>query len=127
MTVTRTQPADADAVASSQQVPRERLSIHGSLLLPLLDRGAVVPPRWRTPDFARMVDLVRSHLRPITATTVLERSYTSEHFHVFPVGPPPSPQILLSRDATEVAYAMRWLEIQSGVSRAPWAEHFADN
>ena len=73
-----------------------------------------------------MVDLVRSHLRPMTDTSVLARSYASEHFHVYSVGPPPSPRILLSRDATEVAYALRWLELESGTERAPWTELVGD-
>ena len=122
----RTAAPEADALSHRPRAPVDRLSVHGSLLQTWLDRKSRVPPRWRTPVFARMVDLVRTHLRPITDAGVLARSYASEHFHMVYVGPPPA-HILLSRDATEVAYATRWLELQSGSTRAPWAELFGDN
>ena len=67
-----------------------------------------------------MVDLVRTHLRPILDHEMLAVSYGREHFHVLAVGRQPEANVLLSRNATEVAYALRWLELTHAVSFGPW-------
>jgi hypothetical protein len=68
-----------------------------------------------------MVDIVRSHLAPINECAVLAHSYGREHFHFNAVGLPPAPRALLARDATEVAYALRYLELLEGTPRSRWA------
>ena len=98
----------------------ERLQQHAALLEAWLTRRARIPSRWQDETFARLVDLVRAHLRPIQDHEVLALSYGHEHFHVMAVGRQPEPTILLSRNATEVAYALRWLEITHQVSFGPW-------
>lgn len=47
-------------------------------------------------------------------------SYGQEHFHVIAVADPSTSPTLLSRNATEVAYAMRWLELGQGTVFGPW-------
>ena len=98
-----------------------RLQTHADLLAAWLDMAPDrLPQRWRTKDFARMVDLVRTHLRPISSRGSLAISYTHEHFHVAAVGAAPAPRVLLTRNATEVAYALRWMELASGLPRPSW-------
>lgn len=100
--------------------PRHRLEQHAALLEAWLTRRVRIPSRWQDEKFARVVDLVRAHLRPVQDHTVLALSYGREHFHVTAVGHQPEPTVLLSRNATEVAYALRWLELTHGVSFGPW-------
>jgi hypothetical protein len=100
----------------------DRLASHSELLASWLARSGRKPARWAAPDFGRTVDLVRSHLKPIADRDVLARSYAREHFHVIGVGQPPAPGVLLGRDATEVAYAVRWLELGDARSRGPWSQ-----
>lgn len=97
-----------------------RLAEHANLLQTWLDRPARMPPRWRSEQFARMVDLVRAHLQPIIARSLLDMSYGQENFHIISIGRPPQPVVLLSRNATEVAYAVRWLELERGAALGPW-------
>src|SRR5262245_61321851 len=85
-----------------------------------LERPTNVPQRWRSAIFARNVDLVRAHLRPIVSQDLLARSYGREHFHIVALGLPRRAPELISRDATEVAYAVRWLELDRGESLGTW-------
>ena len=99
----------------------ERLGLHGAILQSLLARPARIPERWRAPGFARQVDLVRSHLRPLGNHGLLAQSYGREHFNGRPSHlAPPDPAGLLRRSATEVAYAMRWLELAGQQDHVPW-------
>ena len=82
---------------------RERLLGHALLLHMWLERPTRVPARWRSAVFARSVDLVRAHLRPIVTCDLLALSYAQEGFHISAVGPPPDSLTLISRHATEVA------------------------
>ena len=100
----------------------DRLASHGELLAAWLARPHRSPARWRTPGFARVVDLVRTHLRPIIARDLLAWSYTREHFHGDPDGPSMARSSVLRRDATEVAYALRWLELGDERPRPAWLE-----
>jgi hypothetical protein len=98
-----------------------RLATHAALLEAWLRLPADrLPPRWRTAEFGRMVDLVRTHLRPIANRQLLGLSYGREHFHVVAVGDPPAPTVLMSRNATEVAYAVRWLELGGAAGVSDW-------
>ena len=108
-----------------ETAPR-RLSEHAALLCDWLGRPARLPARWRSAFFARSVDLVRSHLRPIVSQELLALSYSREHFHVVAVGQPSEPPRLLSSDATEVAYAARWLELDAGRTLGSWSSLIED-
>ena len=99
---------------------RERLLGHALLLHMWLERPTRVPARWHSATFARTVDLVRTHLRPIVTCDLLALSYAQEHFHISAVGPPPDSLTLMSRDATEVAYAIRWLELDREQTLQSW-------
>ena len=66
---------------------------------------------WSLPGFAREVDLVRLHLRPVRTRQVLAASFGREAFHAGPsdVASPQGP--------VAVAYAIRWLELGDRVER----------
>lgn len=97
------------------------LAVHADILCQLLARPDRYPPRWRAPGFGRQVDLVRTHLAPIHSDESLARSYAREHFHIDRIGTvPPSPEGLLRRSATEVAYAHRWLELSGRRGEGSW-------
>ena len=101
--------------------PGDRLDVHATVLARMMQRPDRAPQRWRAPGFARQVELVRSHLRPIQTRATLAMSYAREHFHVDPVGAPPEPAALMRRSATDVAYALRWLELDgAGDQAAAW-------
>ena len=104
--------------------PADRLAGHGELLAVWLARSGRVPPRWQSGGFARTVDLVRIHLGPIKSRELLAYSYGREHSQLIGVGKPLTPQALLALDATEVAYALRWLELGGFVS-GPWSSLLA--
>ena len=113
---------DASTIeAPAATAHRDRLANHAAVLEAWLARPEGCPPRWRLEKFARLVDLVRSHLRPLGSRDLLAHSYSREHFHVRAVGAQPAPALLLARDATEVAYALRWLELGEGRGRESWA------
>lgn len=110
----------APAELSRRDSANERLQQHAALLEGWLTRRVRIPSRWQDERFGRLVDLVRAHLRPIQEHQVLALSYGHEHFHLMAVGRQPEPTVLLSRNATEVAYALRWLELTHRVSFGPW-------
>jgi len=111
-------------VTSAERTPpelaQERLRQHAALLEAWVTRRARIPARWRDQSFGKMVDLVRAHLRPVQDHDVLASSYGREHFHMLAVGRQPESTVLLARNVTEVAYALRWLEITHRVSFGPW-------
>jgi len=74
-------------------------------------RPADRPAAWSRPGFAREVDLVRLHLRPVATRQVLAASFGREAFHA---GPPAG---AVPRGPVAVAYAIRWLELGDRVER----------
>ena len=69
------------------------------------------PAAWSLPGFAREVDLVRLHLRPVSTRQVLAASFGREAFHA---GPPCASS---PKGPVAVAYAIRWLEVGDHVVR----------
>jgi hypothetical protein len=108
------------------QTHAERLASQGELLAAWLARSDRTPTRWAAPGFGRIVDVVRDQLAPIADRALLAHSYAREHFHVIGVGRPLAPSVLLARDATEVAYAVRWLELGEPSGRGRWSELFRE-
>ena len=70
------------------------------------------PLAWSRPGFAREVDLVRIHLRPVRSRQVLAASFGREAFHA---GPPTA--AAAAGGSVAVAYAIRWLELGDHVER----------
>jgi hypothetical protein len=70
------------------------------------------PAAWSLPGFAREVDLVRLHLRPIRTRQLLAASFGREAFHAGPSDAWPS-----AGASVTVAYVIRWLELGDGVER----------
>lgn len=115
-----TEPAiSIDTISSA--VVTSVLAVHADILSHLLTRPDLYPPRWRAAGFGRQVDLVRSQLGPIHSHESLARSYAREHFQIDRIGmTPPSPEGLLRRSSTDVAYAHRWLELSGRRGGGPW-------
>ncbi len=102
------------------QEPSATLRIHATSLQRALAKPVRRPARWASPAFAREVDLVRSHLRPIRSLDMLAASYGRESFQAGNAAEEGGASTILARSATEVAYALRWLEISGAASEAPW-------
>jgi len=74
-------------------------------------RPADRPAPWSLPGFAREVDLVRLHLRPVATRQVLAASFGREAFHAGPS------TATTAGGAVAVAYALRWLELGDRIDR----------
>jgi hypothetical protein len=107
-------------MATERLIEDRRLLEHALLLHLWLEQPTQVPPKWRSAPFARNVDLVRAHLQPISSHEMLARSYEREHFHMVAIAVPKRAPEVISRDATEVAYAVRWLELDGDTAFGPW-------
>jgi hypothetical protein len=113
--------------ATTERLIEDRRLLEHALLLHIwLEQPTQVPPKWRSAPFARNVDLVRAHLQPITSHELLARSYGREHFHMVAIAVPIRAPEVISSDATEVAYAVRWLELDRGTRFGPWRSIIAD-
>jgi hypothetical protein len=93
------------------------LELDAERLLRLLSLRRGRPPRWGAPAFAREVDLVRAHLRPIRERALLASSFGREAFHGQAA---PGSDVALGGSAVRVAYALRWLELGEGLARDDW-------
>jgi hypothetical protein len=88
-----------------------RIAADAATVLAALDRGQG-PAAWRRAAFARRVEATRRHLAPIAAADVLAESFRRESFLANPLRPTP--------DAPRAAYAIRWLELVTGLHVPPW-------
>ena len=87
--------------------------------------AGVLPTGWAGSEFARDVDLVRRQLGPLHDRRMLAASYERESSRLVALrrlaadpGAPP-----LSIDATDAAYAVRWLELATDGAPLPsWAD-----
>jgi hypothetical protein len=84
-------------------------------------RPADRPAAWSLPGFAREVDLVRLHLRPVRSRQVLAASFGRESFHA---GPSTAAS---AGGAVAVAYAIRWLELGNRVERPAFEVWLAES
>jgi hypothetical protein len=80
------------------------------------------PAAWCRPGFAREVDLVRLHLRPVRTRQILAASFGREAFHA-------GPSIAAGATAgpVAVAYALRWLELGDRVDRPAFEVWLAES
>ena len=84
-------------------------------------RPADRPAAWSLPGFAREVDLVRLHLRPVSSRQVLAASFGREAFHA---GPSTTTS---AGGAVAVAYAIRWLELGDRMERPAFEVWLAES
>ena len=114
-------PSGPDAAARRATVaplPDEAaLERDADRLLRLLTLRTGRPQRWTAPAFAREVELVRGHLRPIRSRELLAASFGREAFHGRPAA---GSDVALGTSAVRVAYALRWLELGDGGQRDDW-------
>lgn len=101
-----------DATDVSPLSPEQALVLDARYLAWLLGQPTRRPRRWATPRFAREVELVRTHLRPIRSRAALAASFGREAFHQAGV-----PAAAEAMSAVRVAYAARWLELDPSVER----------
>ena len=80
------------------------------------------PAAWARPGFAREVDLVRLHLRPIRNRQVLAASFGREAFHAGT-----SIGAGASAGPVAVAYALRWLKLGDRVERPAFEAWLAES
>lgn len=116
---TRHRPAGGAAVpgrrspapAFEPDSPSRALALAALSVIRHSRRPADRPTAWSLPGFAREVDLVRLHLRPVKTRQVLAASFGREAFHAGPsaAAAPQGP--------VAVAYAIRWLELGDRVER----------
>ena len=78
--------------------------------------AARVPEAWRTPSFARRVEAARLQLRSARSRSVLAASLEREASRLGPA----TPGSARRADAVRAAYALRWLELTTGVGLPPW-------
>jgi len=112
-------PAAAEHLAAS---PDSALRVHGIALARMLSGHAPTPARWATPAFSRKVLEVLAHLRPIHSRTTLAASYAREAGRATPRSGTRdgAPERALAASAVEVAYALRWLQLDDGSPAVTW-------
>jgi hypothetical protein len=77
-----------------------------------ISRGRPVPATWREAGFGARVERARLDLLPLSSPATLAESLAREAFHVRPWTDRPC--------AIRIAYAIRWIELASGVSLPAW-------
>jgi hypothetical protein len=126
---TRHRPGGGPAVAGRPSSPPafEPDSLSRVLALTALSvvrhsrRPADRPAAWSLPGFAREVDLVRLHLRPVNSRPILAASFGREAFHAGPS------TAATPGGAVAVAYAIRWLELGDRIERPAFEVWLAES
>src|SRR5262245_44736120 len=90
-------------------------------------RPADRPSAWTLPGFAREVDLVRLHLRPVGTRQVLAASFGREAFHAGPTTAAAKGGTTAVGGPVAVAYAIRWLELGDRVDRPSFEVWLAES
>jgi hypothetical protein len=85
------------------------------------------PDAWSLPGFAREVDLVRLHLRPVNSRPVLAASFGREAFHAGPSIAAAKGGTTAAGGPVAVAYAIRWLELGDRVDRPAFEVWLAES
>ncbi len=91
------------AAPSSEDPLSSLLAMRATELLRAVETGAVVP-RWRTAGFGRAVDQIRAQLAPIEGREMLAESFGREASLRLPGHG-------ATADPLDLAYAVRWLEL----------------
>ena len=81
-------------------------------------RATGVPAAWSSGPFVARVEVARRHLAPVTDVAVLAASFGREASNRATAGRTAS----IGPGAVRVAYAIRWLEISTGLCMPPWPE-----
>ena len=110
MTIARTQtPTEAGLDAT------RALALDALRLARLLPDSSRWPARWRQPAFGRDVERVRRRLARIRSQRTLAAAYRREVFERLRPGSDRAEE-----SAIRVAYALRWLEMEDGVTGPSW-------
>ena len=108
-------PTDGTRVHVQPPAPGGTLAAEALRLRRRLADPATLPAAWAEPAFVREVALVRAHLAPIRSRAGLAASFSREAFHVVPAD-----HVGEATGAVRVAYALRWLELGSGLAWPSW-------
>jgi len=79
-----------------------------------------VAVRWARPSFARRVQSVRGQLAPLDDAVLLGRSFAREALHDAAAGRVPA----VWMSPVRAAYAVRWLEVSTGLALPTWRAWF---
>jgi hypothetical protein len=79
-----------------------------------------VAVRWARPSFARRVEAVRAQLAPIDDARLLGWSFARESLHDAAAGRVPA----VWMSPVRAAYALRWLELSTGLVLPTWRSWF---
>jgi hypothetical protein len=127
MTVGRSSPPDGLLPTGGASAPVPAPAPHRALALDALRlrRGLRDPLRrpepWDEAAFAREVELIRCHLAPLRNRRSLTASFGREAFHSLG----PERVAALPLGPIRAAYAIRWLELGSGVQLPAWSSLLA--
>ena len=105
-------PAGVFQTAFRRPVDPVALLVTDARTLLLAADDDAVSDRWRDERFADQVDAVRRHLTPIDAPELIAASFTREAFH----GPRRARVPAVAASPVRVAYAIRWIELQVGLT-----------
>jgi hypothetical protein len=107
--------------------PSRALALVGLEVIRHSRRPADRPAAWSLPGFAREVDLVRLHLRPVGSRQVLAASFGREAFHAGPSTAAAKGGTTAAGGPVAVAYAIRWLELGDRVDRPSFEVWLAES
>jgi hypothetical protein len=108
-------PTDGTRAPVQPPAPGGALAAEALRLRHRLANPAALPDAWSERKFVREVALVRTHLAPIRSRAGLAASFSREAFHALPAD-----EIGEAPGAVRVAYALRWLELGSGLPWPSW-------
>jgi len=116
---------DGDTEPGDAGPSSDALRRHAAQLAAALAGTGGTSERWHVPRFAREVARVRRHLQPIWSHEALAESYGRESFRLRTSLAEAHGAATLAGSPVEVAYALRWLELEGRIDRAPWLELLA--
>jgi hypothetical protein len=111
-----------DAPEGRTRLAADTLRRHAILLASALASTGSTSERWPVPRFAREVARARRHLQPICSLDALAESYGRESFRLRASATAVHRASTLAGSPVEVAYALRWLELEGRLDHAPWPE-----
>jgi hypothetical protein len=122
-------PASAPSVEAPAATPAQRLRSEADLVEWLMAYPSRWPVRWSAPAFRREVETVLRHLSPIGSVPLLLSSFEREGGrHAWPgaaagltAGPAAGWRLTAANSPVAMAYALRWIELTSGVRLDIWS------
>ncbi len=101
--------------------PRDVLVLHATVLASLHRRRSY-PETWLARRFGQDVEAIRAHLTLLTSCQLLVDSFCRESAYLLVTRhlTAEDAERVLSVSPVDVAYAIRWLELNDGLVLTPW-------